>query len=112
MMPSAEYYEDDPKVAWKAMVAIVVFVVACGVLGGCASTKTPPAPAIVAVPPAKPYVPAECDERKDPRWAKLPDADVRRSDGARAWRRNKEAFASMRRSRSVCGSALRAGRGE
>lgn len=89
---------------------IAIIVLIALTLGGCA--KAPPPPVVIAAPAAKPYMPAECDERSDPRWQQLPDADVKRSDGARAWRTNRGRYGDIQRKRRVCGKALRAGRGE
>ncbi|WP_414461841.1 hypothetical protein [Hyphomicrobium sp. DY-1] len=83
------------------MKRIVLF--ATVVLAGCGSD---PVPAIMTqlatVDP-----PRECST-SDPKWTELPDADVKRSEAARNYQTNKEAFNAMRYRRSICRAGVEA----
>jgi hypothetical protein len=52
-------------------------------------------------------VPNECLS-SDPAWKQLPDSDVSRSEAARNYQTNKEAFKSMRSNRAICRAGLKA----
>jgi hypothetical protein len=51
--------------------------------------------------------PTECTS-SDPHWTELPDSDVTRSQAARNYQSNKEAFKSMRSNRAICRAGLKA----
>lgn len=55
-------------------------------------------------------VPTECTS-SDPNWKSLPDSDVTRSQAARNYQTNKEAFKSMRSNRAICRAGLKAAQG-
>lgn len=55
--------------------------------------------------------PTECTSR-DPRWTPLPDTDVTRSQAARNYQTNKEAFNAMRYRRAICRAGIKAAQGK
>lgn len=71
---------------------------------GCAKER--PEVVVVTSKPGQPAIPSECYPAGDPVWAELPDRDVRRSEGARILRINKERFADIKGYRRVCSAAL------
>ena len=82
------------------VVLVAVFVAACG--------KEPPAaPVVVTLDAPAPIVAAECWSA-DPDWIEIPDADVRRSEGARNYARNKARFGDLRAARRICRKSLSA----
>lgn len=80
-----------------------LILLATVVLAGCGGNGVP----VVWTKLAQTEAPAECTN-SDPKWTELPDADVKRSDAARNYQANKEAFKSMRSNRAVCRAGLKA----
>ncbi len=75
-------------------------------LAGCAST--PPPPKVITIrEPARIYA-AECTSTDDPSWQPLPDRDVRRAEGARNYRTNRQSFAILERRRAACRASHKA----
>ena len=72
-------------------------------LGLLACAKEPE-PVLVAVPTKQIEMPVECTSA-DPKWADLPDADVKQSVAARTWRINKDNYNQVIGKRKVCRAA-------
>ena len=89
-----------------ALRTLAVVALTAGFLAAC-DKQPPPAPVVVTVEAPAPIVAAECWSA-DPGWIEIPDADVRRSEGARNYAWNKERFADLRSARRICRKSLAA----
>lgn len=70
-------------------------------LSGCSGDGVPVVMTSLAA------APTECTS-PDPAWKSLPDSDVTRSQAARNYQTNKEAFKTMRSNRAICRAGIKA----
>lgn len=86
------------------MMARIAMLCLALAVSACAGSGTPPpGPVRVVVRQSKPVPPApECDPATDPVWRDVPEGNVSRSESARLWRANKNAFAALIDRRRVC----------
>lgn len=82
-------------------------ILALTFLSGCASTPEPKTRIVTVREPARTYAP-ECTAMDDPTWDILPDRDVRRAEGARNYRINRQKFATLERRRAACRASHKA----
>lgn len=80
-----------------------LIILATVALAGCGGNGVP----VVMTSLATTQAPGECTS-SDPRWTPLPNSDVTRSQAARNYQTNKQAFNSMRSKRAVCRAGLKA----
>jgi hypothetical protein len=85
-----------------------LFMSALALACAACAKEPPPEPVIVFKSPPAPSIAAECNDGSDPQWTELPDADVKRSDGARNYAANRTAFHLLKSKRRVCSASLRA----
>lgn len=86
--------------------ALLMAVLAALLIAAC--SKTPPPEIVLVTPePTRPWIAAECTSDDAP-WIEVPDADVRRSTGARNYTANKEQYRTLIGKRRACRASLRA----
>lgn len=92
----------------RHLIAIAAFAAALG-LGGCGIFKTPePEIVVVEAEPVPTVKPQECDPKGDPKWKRMPDRALSKSDVSRSDNVNGRAFDKLRGHREACWSVLTA----
>ena len=86
-------------------------ILAAVALGGCVPAKPEMEIVMVAPEPAPAVKPHECNPKSDPKWQRLPDTALRKSDIVRADAANARSFDTISGRRRDCWAVLNAAKG-